>query len=113
LTAAPLEGIPTVVVVSSSKTCEDGEHKGIVFFDSEPAAWYCLADDEVDKFKTWAASTFPSARIVTATEPTLTVSCPPPPAEATDSDQMREAICNELRDLAPQWFVQAKARQVA
>ena len=102
--------IPTLVIASSTERCrdDDREHKGIVFYDSEPVAWVCLSDAEVVEFKTWGARTFPSVQIVTVTSPLPKINCPPPSiASPRQHAAIVEAIRDELRSLAPHWFVPA------
>jgi hypothetical protein len=124
--APPPSGvIPTVVVASMSGICQDqpSEHKGVVFYGSDPVAWYCLSDAEAVAFKIWAISEFPSVQIVTAKASPLSINCPPPKLSATNLPQetvvrarLEEAlgeIEQALRDLAPQWFVPATPIEAA
>jgi hypothetical protein len=102
--------IPTLVIALGSATCHDGDrpHRGIVFFDAEPAAWCCLSDAEIVDFKTWGAREFPSVQIVTVSSPVPQVNCPPTVPTFLEDAKHREDMLDELRRLAPQWFVPAK-----
>ena len=104
--------IPTLVIATASGRCLiDGsarDHKGIVFYDSEPVAWCCLSDAEIVDFKTWAATRFPSVQIVTVVDPLTVINCPPTrPLAAAASGSVREEIRTELRNCGACWFVAA------
>lgn len=103
--------MPTLVIARSSGVCHDGDaehpHKGIVFYDAEPVAWCCLADGDIGELKTWAVGAFPSLQIVTVADPSIIINCPPPHPSAR-GPAVRDLMRNELRALAPLWFVPAK-----
>lgn len=129
LAPVPSGVIPTVVIATTLDSCQDtgGKYKGIVFYDDDPQAWYCLAPDQVNEFKTWAATTFASVQIVMPAQP-LAITCPPPPlrvAEVPRLDprkakdrpndklkaRMRAKIKKELREMAKLWFVPPRSLQ--
>ena len=102
--------IPTLVIACFTERCQDDAraHKGIVFYDAEPIAWCCLSDDEVAEFKAWGGRMFPSMQIVTVSSPLPKINCPPPSiASPRQQAAITEAIRDELRSLAPHWFVPA------
>jgi hypothetical protein len=133
--------IPTVVIASTrdanAEGADPGELRGIVFHDYNPVEWYCLAPDEVDRFKAWAALRFPSVQIVTPGATTFGIICPPPPRPAThagpaapdaaatpgsdaggvagtavgsetaDAISPRDLVREDAKRCAPQWFVPA------
>jgi len=96
---------PTLVIVLGSSNCKDptSKHTGVVFFAAEPVAWNCLTDAELGTFKAWGIASFSSVHILTVTSPVPQVNCPPPNTNSVQVDAIRE----ELRRLAPQWFAQA------
>jgi hypothetical protein len=102
--------IPTLVIASSAGICDDGDHhdhKGVVFYGSEPVAWCCLTDGEIFDFKTWAATAFPSMQIVTVVSRTI-INCPPLRGSGPDAEAaVRETMRNQLRAAATHWFVPA------
>jgi len=108
--AAPEGVIPTLVIAQSAATCHDDhrEHRGVVFYDSEPVAWCCLSDAEVLEFKTWGARRFPSVQIVTVSHPAPQINCPPSVPSVVQDTESRDRMVAELRSLAPRWFVPAK-----
>jgi hypothetical protein len=109
--------IPTLVIATSSGRCiidgSERDNKGIVFYDTEPVAWCCLADAEIVDFKTWAATSFPSVQIVTVVDPLTVINCPPTrPIAAAAGASIREQIRTELRQCGARWFVTATPTEV-
>jgi hypothetical protein len=104
--------IPTLVIATTGDICygndRNREYKGVVFYNSEPVAWWCLAADELVGFRTWAATAFPSVQIVTVSDPATVIACPPSPsAQEVPNAALIEQTRQILRARAPQWFVPA------
>jgi hypothetical protein len=103
--------IPTLVVAKTGVLCNSDdrtrEYKGVVFYDGEPMAWWCLADDEIAAFRTWAAMAFPSVQIVAVDDPATDILCSPTPNVAGQATAAREDARKILRRCAQHWFVPA------
>ena len=99
--------IPTLVIAKTGVLCSGDdrarEYKGVVFYDAEPMAWWCLADDEIAAFRTWAAMAFPSVQIVAVDDPTTDILCSPTPNNVAAREDARTI----LRRCAQHWFVPA------
>jgi len=72
--------IPTIVIAKASKPCSDEPrcYRGIVLYDANPVAWWCLTEQEIPAFKAWATGAFSSLHIVTAEAPDDSINCSPP-----------------------------------
>jgi hypothetical protein len=102
---------PKVVIASATEGCDGdgGRHtKGIVFYDHEPVAWCCLADDEIADFTAWAAKALPTAPIIHVPQASPVLNCPPFIA-APHAAAVRERVRDALREAARDWLAPPRA----
>jgi hypothetical protein len=109
--------IPTLVIAETTISCEldARKYKGVVFYGYDPVAWCCLARDEIDAFKKWGATVFPTVQIVTLTDPDPSINCPPPNPQSKESPspaELRDELRKALQVMAKRWFVEATPTDV-
>jgi hypothetical protein len=105
--------VATIAAGATDGSCEvGGDHKGVVFYGSEPSSWFCLSDDdEIDEFKAWAAEKFPSVPVAMVAAPNG-INCPPPP-QAAGSPSPVTTMRDGLKKLAASWFAAKSSTRVS